>query len=88
MDLMPNQVLRLLQLDDERVLASTSIWLCTSCLMCTLRCPRRIDVAKVMDSLRQMVLRKGVDKVQLRKVPELRAYPQIALVALSRKQTG
>ena len=50
-DLAPNQVMRSLQLDDEDVLASRTIWLCASCQTCTTRCPQKIDVAGVMAAL-------------------------------------
>ena len=53
MDLSPNQVIRLLQLGiKDRVLASQTIWLCASCQTCSIRCPQKIDLAKVMDSIR------------------------------------
>ncbi|OAT84834.1 4Fe-4S dicluster domain-containing protein [Desulfotomaculum copahuensis] len=60
-DLMPNQVIRLIQLGmKEQVLSCRSIWLCASCAVCTARCPRNIDLAAVMDSLRGMARREGV----------------------------
>ncbi|MBI4302515.1 MAG: 4Fe-4S dicluster domain-containing protein [Chloroflexi bacterium] len=53
MDLTPRQVMRALQLGlDNDVLASSAIWLCLSCQICSVRCPLEIDVAKVMHSLR------------------------------------
>jgi heterodisulfide reductase subunit C2 len=57
MDLQPNQVLRLIQINDQRaVLQSSTIWLCASCQTCSIRCPEDIDIAKIMDSLRKVVL--------------------------------
>lgn len=61
MELPPNQVMRLLQLglvDDA--LRSRTIWLCASCETCTTRCPREVDLAAVMDALRNIALREGV----------------------------
>ena len=53
MDLSPNQIIRLLQLGlKDRVLTSQTIWLCASCQTCSIRCPQKIDLAKVMDSIR------------------------------------
>ena len=53
MDLAPNQIIRLLQLGiKENTLSSRTIWLCASCQTCTIRCPQKIDLAKVMESLR------------------------------------
>ena len=39
-DLTPNQVMRSVQFNDERVLESKTIWLCASCQTCTTRCPQ------------------------------------------------
>lgn len=52
MDLLPNQVMRAVQLNDDRVLESKTIWLCASCQTCTTRCPQDLDVAGIMDALR------------------------------------
>jgi len=53
MDLTPRQIMRALQLGlDEEVLHSNAFWLCVSCQTCSARCPREIDIARVMESLR------------------------------------
>jgi len=55
MDLMPNQVMRMVQLGlEEEVLRSKTIWVCASCQTCTTRCPNDIDIAHLMDALRQL----------------------------------
>ena len=61
MDVPPNQVIRLLQLGlvDEALKLKT-IWLCASCETCTTRCPREVDLAAVMDALRNLAIRKGI----------------------------
>jgi heterodisulfide reductase subunit C len=61
MDLMPNQVMRMVQfgLEDE-VLGSKTIWICAGCQTCTTRCPNDIDIAHLMDSLRQLSQQRGV----------------------------
>ncbi len=61
MDVPPNQVIRLLQLGlvDEALKLKT-IWLCASCETCTTRCPREVDLAAVMDALRNLAIREGV----------------------------
>jgi heterodisulfide reductase subunit C len=59
MDLLPSQVMRLLQLGDElEVLQSRAIWLCASCAACTARCPQGIDIAGVMDELRILAVER------------------------------
>ncbi len=61
MDYKPNQVMQMVSLGmKERVLSSKTIWVCASCYTCTTRCPNDIDIAKVMDWLRQTALREGV----------------------------
>lgn len=91
MDLLPNQVIRLLQLgmlDDAST--SNTMWICASCFTCTVRCPKGVDLAKVMEALRQISLRKNVDYVEVRKISakEISILPQIALVSNFRKQTS
>jgi heterodisulfide reductase subunit C2 len=61
MDLQPNQVLRLIQMNDEKtVLRCSTLWLCASCQTCSVRCPDNIDIAKIMDALRKLALEAGV----------------------------
>ena len=61
MDLMPNQVMRAIQLGlEDQVLRSETIWVCASCQTCTTRCPNDIHIAHVMDTLRQMSLQADV----------------------------
>ncbi|HIC89461.1 MAG TPA: hypothetical protein EYP04_08675 [Anaerolineae bacterium] len=59
-DLTPNQVMRSVQLNDERVLESKTIWLCASCQTCTTRCPQGLDIAGIMDALRIEAKKRGV----------------------------
>ncbi|MBA7640324.1 hypothetical protein ES703_47989 [subsurface metagenome] len=65
MDIVPHKVMHLLHLGllDE-VLHSDTIWVCASCETCTTRCPNDIDIARVMDTLRQMSQRAGVKPSQ------------------------
>jgi heterodisulfide reductase subunit B len=59
MDLLPNQVMRSVQLNDAGVLGSKTIWLCASCQTCTTRCPQGLDIAGIMDALRIETKRQG-----------------------------
>jgi ferredoxin len=91
MDLLPNQIIRAVQLGlAEDVIRSRTPWLCASCLVCTVRCPKGIDIARVMEAVRQITLRKSEDFVdpaglERSTVAEL---PAIALVSGFRKLTG
>jgi len=61
LDVMPNQVMRMIQLGlEDELLRSKTIWVCASCQTCTTRCPNDIDIAHVMDTLRQMSRASGV----------------------------
>jgi len=87
MDLLPRQILRKIQLGDPGVLQCSSIWVCTACLTCTVRCPRGIDIARLMEALRAINLRKGNEALVLEKVPSelIREVPQMALTSGFRK---
>ena len=57
MDYTPNQLIRMVQLGlKDRVLNSSTIWLCASCETCATRCPNDIEIVKVMDILREIAL--------------------------------
>ncbi|MDP4277330.1 MAG: 4Fe-4S dicluster domain-containing protein [Bacteroidota bacterium] len=61
MDIKPNQILRMLQLEypgyEDKILSSLTIWLCLACEQCYSRCPQEVKLPKVMDFLRQESLR-------------------------------
>jgi heterodisulfide reductase subunit C2 len=59
MDLYPDQILRYIQLGlKQEVQDSATIWVCSSCETCTTRCPNEIDIAGVMDFLKQSVVKE------------------------------
>ena len=60
MDVAPNQLIRLLQLEQTGVaLRARAIWQCVACLTCSSRCPKEVDCAAVMDALREVCLLHG-----------------------------
>jgi len=60
MDLYPDQLIRLALLGQEaQVLGSNTIWVCSSCETCTTRCPNGIDIAGVMDWLKEEAVQRG-----------------------------
>ena len=89
---LPNQVIRLVQLGlEEDALASNTMWVCASCLACHARCPRGVDLAKVMEALRAIKLRPGAeDRIKIEEISKetLARLPQQALVSGLRKLTG
>lgn len=90
MDLLPNQVIHKIQLGDDSVLKSNTFWICSSCLVCSARCPKGIDIAKVMESLRELSLRAKKRYVELESLSDqdLEDLPQIALISSFKKQTS
>jgi len=91
MDLLPNQIIRLVQLGlEEDIAKSKTFWLCASCLTCSVRCPRELDLCKVMEALRLISLRKNSDYIKPAELsPDaLAKLPQIALVSSFRKHTA
>ena len=90
MDLTPDEVIRYIILDRHEVLNCKTIWLCSACFTCAERCPRDINITKIMEACRQIVLRKKIDRTQAQKIPkkEREAIPQIAFVSLFRKNIG
>lgn len=91
MDLSPRKVMHLAQFGLlNRLSASNTFWKCASCHACTVKCPRGIDIAKVMEALRQQVLRKNKNYIEPSALPAERIVelPQIALVAGFRKLTS
>ncbi len=65
MDYMPHQVIRLVQMGfREQALRCSTIWVCASCETCTTRCPNEVDIARVMDALRQMALEERIPEVE------------------------
>jgi len=57
MDLTPRRVMRAIQLGlKDELLASRAPWICFFCITCSARCPREIDIASVMESLRLLAI--------------------------------
>ena len=87
MDLLPSTVIRYAQLGMEEVLESATPWVCVTCFNCEVRCPRGIDIANVMEAVRQTLLRTKYDRFSLDDLTpeELRELPQIAIISNQRK---
>ena len=91
MDILPNQIIRLIQLGMKtELMESKSIWICASCMTCNARCPKGINIAEVIEAVRQILLRKRKDHVELKDLSkkEKNEVPPIALIACFRKYTS
>ncbi len=91
MDILPNQIIRYAQLGfKDELLQSKSIWICASCFTCNARCPKGINVAEVIEAIRQILLRKREDHLKIEKLSdsEKEDVPPIAMVSSMRKFTS
>jgi len=60
MEYNPNRIIKMIQMGmKEEVLGSSTIWMCASCETCITRCPNQVDIARMMDALRQMCIESG-----------------------------
>jgi len=87
MDITPAQLMRKVMLGQEDVLECETLWICATCNTCTVRCPRKLDVSKVAEALRQIKLRDEINNLDIDDLPKevLKELPQIALIAAMRK---
>ena len=75
MDLAPNQVVRAIQLGQtDLVYGSNSIWLCAGCQTCVTRCPHRVDIPRMMDTLRRAARKAGYKP----KLPSVAHFYEVA----------
>ncbi|MBM4464384.1 MAG: hypothetical protein FJ014_02250 [Chloroflexi bacterium] len=75
-DLTPHHLLRAVQFGQkETVLRSRTIWLCAACEACSTRCPQGVDLPRIMDALKIMATREGVE-------PAVRPVPAFYAAAL------
>ena len=91
MDISPRQIIELARLGlEEEIANSRTVWICASCLACTVNCPRGFDLSKMMEAIRLLTLRKNIDHVRPEEISpeERRELPQIAMVSGLRKFTG
>ena len=87
MDILPNQVIRLAQLGIEEVLECQTIWTCAACLTCVSRCPKGIDLPRVMEALRLVAMERTGNRIESSDLPPemVGEVPQLALIGGFRK---
>jgi heterodisulfide reductase subunit C len=92
LEIVPRRIVRMLQMGMEEALSEAkTCWTCASCHDCSVNCPRGIDIARVMEALRLLNLRKtNVDYVNPSELPAetVEELPQIAMVSCFRKLTS
>ncbi len=91
MDILPNQIIRYAQLGlKDELMRSKSIWICASCFTCNARCPKGINIAEVIEAIRQILLRKREDHLKVEKLTDAEKgdVPPIAIISSMRKFTS
>jgi heterodisulfide reductase subunit C len=88
MDAPPNQVIRFIQLGfKDDVLQAQGPWFCAACLVCQTRCPRGVDIPRIMEAVRLMHLRAKeglIDVDQVDKDLLMDAPPLVFMSAFSK----
>ena len=63
MDYSPMQIIKMINRGmKEKVLSSSTIWVCSVCYTCTTRCPRDVNFTALMMSLRNKAIRENLVK--------------------------
>ena len=91
METLPRRIMRMAQLGmEEKVSGSRTSQTCASCHTCTANCPRGIDLARVMEAVRLLTLRKNINMIEPSKLAAetIKELPQMALVSCFRKLTS
>ena len=90
MDAPPNQVIRFIQLGlKDDVLAASGPWFCAACLVCQTRCPRGVDIPRLMEAVRVIHLRAKEGLIDIDKIDKelLMDVPPLALISAFSKYT-
>jgi heterodisulfide reductase subunit C len=62
MDVSPRKLVLMIQRGDwEAVLKSNTLWLCSSCYTCTSRCPRGVRPSDVIEAVKAIAIREGIE---------------------------
>jgi len=61
----------------DRVLFSNTAWMCTSCYMCTVRCPQQIKITDIMYELKRLGIKYGYTSPSTRAAAMARIFINI-----------
>jgi len=84
MDAPPNLVIRFIQLGlREDVLKTNGPWFCAACLVCQTRCPRGVDIPRLMEAVRVLHLRAKEGLIDVSQIDKelLMDAPPLALMS-------
>jgi len=61
MEITPRQVMQYIKLaEDEKLFAANSTWYCLTCSSCSARCPREIEIPRVMEAVRHLAIEANI----------------------------
>ena len=61
MDYSPRQIIAMVRAGfRDEVLSSNTMWVCASCYLCTVRCPRDVKITELMHALESIALHHGL----------------------------
>jgi len=87
MEVLPHQIMRLVQIGKwDEVSGANTPWICAACLTCSVRCPRGVKIAELIEAVRQIALRARISGRRLEiSDEEIEILPPIALISAFRK---
>jgi len=90
-DLSPRRMMHMTKFGLKDIVKNANTaWVCASCHACLVRCPRGLDIPKIMEAVRQLTLRGNVNYIEPAELVKenFEDMPQIALVSCFRKHTA
>lgn len=62
MDMSPRTLILMIQRGEwEKVLKSNMLWFCSSCYICTSRCPRGVRPSDIIEAVKAIAIREGIE---------------------------
>ncbi len=62
MDMSPRTLILMIQRGEwEQVLKSNTLWMCSSCYICTSRCPRGVRPSDVIEAVKAIAISQGIE---------------------------
>jgi len=84
MDFPPREIMQMIKLGlKEETYLANSMWFCLTCAACSGRCPREIDIPRVMESIRHLAIEENMVS-NTKKVKQIRKFHEIFLEMVKR----
>jgi heterodisulfide reductase subunit C len=84
MDFPPREIMQMIKLGlKEETYMANSMWFCLTCAACSGRCPREIDIPRVMEAVRHLAIEENVYP-DSPKVKQIRKFHEIFLDMVKR----